>query len=193
MSAPDKTDDKDFALHDSELEESEFDELQNLSYEIADELNHKFLPWRLIFAAVGFLILIILLIVVISRSQDLAEKKQILAIEERIDQLETVFNSKLDQITKELNRLDQTLASKQAPPVKASPSPVKVLSPSEEVSSPQEKEKNDLKPKKHKVQAGDSLYQISLDYGLTIEQLCSYNNMEPNAKIYPGQELKLAP
>ncbi len=193
MSAQDRTGDKDFAVHESDPEESEFDDFRNLSYEIADEFNYKFFPWRLIFASVGFLILIILLIVVISRSQDLAETKQILAIEERIEQLETVFTSKLDQITKELNRLDQTLASKQALPVKASPSPVKVLSPPEEVSSPQEKEKNDLKPKIHKVQAGDSLYQISLDYGLTIEQLCSYNNMEANAKIYPGQELKLAP
>ena len=192
MSAPDKTDDKDFAIHDSELEESEFDELQNLSYEIADELNHKFFPWRLIFAVVGFLILIILLIVVISRSQDLAEKKQILAIEERIEQLETVFTSKLDQITKELNRFDQTLASKQASSAKPSSPPEKISS-LKEVSSPPEKEKNDLKPKIHKVQVGDSLYQISLDYGLTIEQLCSYNNMEPNAKIYPGQELKLTP
>ena len=186
MSAPDKTGNKDFAMHDSDPEESEFDDFQNLSHQIADEFNPNFFPWRSIIAAVGFLILIILLIMVISRSQDLAEKKQILAIEQRIQQLETVFTSNLNQITKEMNRLEQILTSKQAPSVKSS-------SPPEEVSSPPEMEKNDLKPKMHIVQAGDSLYQISRDYGLTIEQLCSYNKMEPNANIYPGQELKLRP
>ena len=179
MSAPDKADDKEFVMHDSDPEESEIDYLKNLTYEIADESSHKLFSIPLIIAAVGFLILIILLIVVISRSQDLAEKKQMSAIEERIDQLETVFTSKLDQVTKELNRLDQTMASKQAPPAKA--------------SSPPKKEQNDIKPKIHKVQAGDSLYQISRHYGLTLDQLCSYNKLEPYAKIYPGQELKITP
>ena len=186
MSAIDKTSDKDFTMHDSNPEESEFDDFENLSHQIADEFNSRFIPWRLIIAAVGFLILIILLIMVISRSQDLAEKKQILAMEERIEQLETAFTSKLDQITKELNRLEQILASKQAPSAKAS-------SPPEEATSLPEKENNDIKPKIHKVQAGDSLYQISRDYGLTVDELCSYNKMEPNANIYPGQELKLTP
>ena len=179
MSTPDKANDKDFVMHDSDPEGSEIDDFKNLNYEIADDFNDKLISMRLIIAAVGFLILIILLIVVIFRSQDLAEKKQISAIEERLDQLETVFTSKLDQVTKELNRLEQTMASKQAPPAKA--------------SSPPKKEKNDIKPKIHKVQAGDSLYQISQHYGLTLDQLCSYNKLEPSSKIYPGQELKLTP
>ena len=179
MNTPDNTDDKDFVMHDRDTEESEFDDFKNLTFEPAYELKHKLFSIPLIMAAVGFLILIILLIVVIFRSQDLAEKKQMSAIEERIDQLETVFTSKLDQVTKELNRLDQTMASKQAPPAKA--------------SSPPKKEQNDIKPKIHKVQAGDSLYQISQHYGLTLDQLCSYNKLEPSSKIYPSQELKLTP
>jgi LysM repeat protein len=56
-----------------------------------------------------------------------------------------------------------------------------------------QKEQIDVETKAHKVQAGDSLYRISLQYGLSIELLRDYNNLEPNATIYPGQEIKLTP
>ena len=95
MNTPDNTDDKDFVMHDRDTEESEFDDFKNLTFEPAYELKHKLFSIPLIIYAVGFLILIILLIVVISRSQDLAEKKQISALEERLDQLETVFYFKI--------------------------------------------------------------------------------------------------
>ena len=47
------------------------------------------------------------------------------------------------------------------------------------------------KSKYHQVQAGETLYGISRQYGLTVEQLRSYNNISPNATIKPGQKLKL--
>jgi LysM repeat protein len=59
------------------------------------------------------------------------------------------------------------------------------------------KYKTDVKPKVqpkiHKIQSGESLYSISRRYGLTVQQLRDYNNLEPKAKISPGQELKLIP
>jgi hypothetical protein len=183
MSVSDKDDDKEFVMQDDDSAESEVDDYENFAYEAADEISHRFFSMPLIVSAVGFLFLIILFIVIIFRGQDLAEKEHIAALGERIDRLETVLTSQLDQVTKELNRLDRTLASIQTPPAKVSPPPGKVP----------EKELPDLEPKIHKVQPGDTLYEISRQYGLTIDELCSYNKLEPYSKIYPGQKLKLTP
>jgi LysM repeat protein len=127
-----------------------------------------------------FLIFAVLLIVIINKNQNMAEKNQVLVIEKRLDGLEAEFTSlkiyiasKLDQAIKEMERSEQTAAKQKRPPA--------------------QKEQTDVKPKVHKIQAGDSLYLISRQYGLTIEHLRDYNNLEPNAKIYPGQELKLTP
>ena len=48
-------------------------------------------------------------------------------------------------------------------------------------------------PEFHQVKAGDTLFRISRRYGLTVEQLRSYNNLAQDAAIYPGQKLKLKP
>jgi LysM repeat protein len=37
------------------------------------------------------------------------------------------------------------------------------------------------------------MYSISRRYGLTVEQLRTYNNIGKNAAIRPGQKLKLSP
>jgi LysM repeat protein len=166
-----------------------------------------------IIAAVGFLILIILLIAVLSKTQDLAEKKQLLALEqrleqldrrlggledlnkqkivsatpekqldllaERLDRLETNVNAKIDQAITELQRDDRTPVQQKPPKAKTPPA--------------LKKEKKDATPTVHKVQAGETLYRISRQYEISIEQLRTYNKLEPNANIYPGQELKLVP
>ncbi len=139
-----------------------------------------------IIGAVGFLILIILLIAVISRSQDLAEKKQLLAIEERLDvlaekinRLETTVTSKMDRVIMDLE-IDKQMKVEQKPLPEQTPSPAK-------------KEQKDEKPKVHTVKAGETLFRISQRYGLSIEQLRTYNKLDSNAKIYPRQELKLTP
>jgi hypothetical protein len=186
MNTPDNTDDKDFVMHDRDTEESEFDDFKNLTFEPAYELKHKLFSIPLIMAAVGFLVLIILLIAVIFRGQDLADKKQIIAIEEkldliagRLDRLESGVNSKIDQIIKEMENRNRI--------------PVQQAAPTAKIPQPEKKEEKAAKSKIHKVQAGDTLYQISRQYGLSIEQLRSDNQLGPNVKIYPGQELKLSP
>jgi len=146
----------------------------------ANEVYHKVLSKLLIIAAVVFLIFVILFVVVLSQSQDLADKNQVLEIEKRLDRLETKFTSlktyiasKLDQAIQEMERDKNTIVT-QNPPF-------------------EQDEQQNLKPKVHKVLAGESLSRISRYYGLTIKQLRDYNNLEPNAKIYPGQELKINP
>ena len=146
----------------------------------ANEVYHKVLSKLLIIAAVVFLIFVILFVVVLSQSQDLADKNQVLEIEKRLDRLENKFTSlqtyiasKLDQAIQEMER-DRNKIVTQNPPF-------------------EQDEQQNIKPKVHKVLAGESLSRISRYYGLTIKQLRDYNNLDPNAKIYPGQELKINP
>ena len=186
MSTPDNANDKDFVMHDSDTDEDVINHHENETHETARELFRKPLSMPLIISAVGFLVLTILLIAVIFRGQDLVDKKQIFAIEKkldlmagRIDQLESGVNSKMDQIIKKLENLKQTTVQKTSPTAKMSQS--------------EKKEIKAAKPIIHTVQAGDTLYQIGRDYGLSIEQLRSYNQLELNTKIYPGQKLKLTP
>jgi LysM repeat protein len=186
MSTPDNANDKNFVIHDSDTNEDVIDHYEDETHETTRELFRKPFSMPLIISAVGFLVLTILLIAVIFRGQDLVDKKQIFAIEKRldlmagkIDQLESGVNSKTDQIIKKLENLKQTTVQKTAPTAKMSQS--------------EKKEIKAAKPSIHTVQAGDTLYQISRNYGLSIEQLRSYNQLELNAKIYPGQKLKLTP
>ena len=186
MNNPDNDSNKNFVMNDSETSENTFDHYDNKTYETLNESYRKPLFMPLIIAAVGFLIVIILLIAIISRGQDLAERKQILAIEERlnflaerIDRVESIVNSKMDEVIREIERKNQTTTITKTPAVKAAPPPTK--------------EQKEVNPKIHKVQAGDTLYQISRHYGISIAQLRAYNKLEQNTKIYPGQELKLSP
>lgn len=45
----------------------------------------------------------------------------------------------------------------------------------------------------HIVQAGETLYKISRQYGLTVEEMRRSNNLEANSVIYPGQKLTIRP
>ncbi|HJX33869.1 MAG TPA: LysM peptidoglycan-binding domain-containing protein [Desulfatiglandales bacterium] len=45
----------------------------------------------------------------------------------------------------------------------------------------------------HQVLAGETLYRISLKYGLTVEELRRINKIPPEAVIYVGQRLKVTP
>ena len=186
MSFSDNASDKDFFMSESDTSENAIEQYDIKTYETLKELYRKSLSLPLIIVAAGFLIIVILLIAVIFRGQDLAEKKQISAIEERLDlmakkldRVETIVASKMDQVISELERDDQTTVIQSTPTAKTPPTP--------------KKEQKDVKPKIHKVQAGDTLYEISRHYGLSIAQLRAYNKLKSNAKIYPGQELKLTP
>jgi LysM repeat protein len=213
MSNPDNTTDKDFVMSDGDASDDTIDSDDDEFYESVNSSHKKTSSLPSIIAAVGFLILIILLIAVLSRTQDLAEKKQLLALEqrleqlerrlggledmnkqkivsptpetqldllaERLDRLETNVNAKIDQVITELQRDDRTPVQQKAPKAITPPAP--------------KKEKKAMTPTAHKVQAGETLYRISRQYGISIEQLRTYNKLGPNAKIYPGQELKLVP
>jgi LysM repeat protein len=48
-------------------------------------------------------------------------------------------------------------------------------------------------PTRYKVKAGDTLFSIALNYGLTLEALIQFNRLDNPDRIYPGQELVIPP
>lgn len=51
------------------------------------------------------------------------------------------------------------------------------------------KDKYGLDPTQHQVEAGDSLWKLSLDYGVSMRQIARWNGIGTTTTIYPGQEL----
>jgi LysM repeat protein len=190
MTNPDDKTDIDFVWHSNYSEEDQIDNYEHVTNEPSYDPQRKWFSIPMVAGAVGFSILAVLLIVVLSRSQNYAGKKQVWALEKRLDGLEAEFislktyiASKLDQAIKEIEQDRYTTATKNATPAKTPPSAQKEL----------KDDKPKVQPKVHIVLAGESLSRISRYYGLTIEQLREYNNLDLNATIHPGQRLELSP
>jgi len=186
MTNPDDKTDIDFVWHSNYSEEDQIDSYEHVTNEPSYDSQRKWFSIPMVAGAVGFSILAVLLIVVLSKSQNYTEKKQVWALEKKLDRLEAEFislktyiASKLDQAIKEIEQDRYTTATKNATPAKTPPSA--------------QKELKDDKQKVHIVLAGESLSRISRYYGLTIEQLREYNNLDLNATIHPGQKLELSP
>jgi LysM repeat protein len=172
--------------------------------------NKSYLPYTL--GGIGLVIIVILLVTVLFRSSDVVDSQQLLALEERIqgleqrlatvglidqaldrigknekelnlimarvDRFEGTVTTQIDQIIKELGKLHQKTGSAPAPKAGAPP--------------PVAKSTRKKKTKVHEVSAGETLYAISRRYGLTVDQLRTYNNIRKDAAIRPGQKLKLS-
>ena len=86
--------DKDFIWRanynrDNDNREDHIDVYENSKYEVSNESNRRLFSIPVIIGAVAVLVLIVLLIVSLSSRQDNSGKKQILAIEKRLDKLES--------------------------------------------------------------------------------------------------------
>jgi LysM repeat protein len=106
-------------------------------------------------------------------------EKELGLIMARVDRFEGTVSTQIDQIIKELGTLHQKVGSAPAAKVKTS-QPVAESTPKKQANV-------------HEVRAGDTLYSISRRYGLTVDQLRTYNNIGKDATIRPGQKLKLSP
>jgi LysM repeat protein len=172
--------------------------------------GHSFKP---IFIAVsGFLILIVLSIVLIARTYSLAEKAQLLALQSRIEQLESHLGSletgggmsatggpgnQLILLTERLDQLEANMTARIASianQLQTAPHPSAPAAAPEAktVASPPAAQK-ETKARIHTVQKGETLYRISRQYNLSVEQLRQYNKLDANASIYPGQKLNVSP
>jgi len=199
-----------FENHDNFVINDKYDDARELNQEdYYDDhsgiLRKKYLnPFTI--GAAGLVVIVILLVVFLSGPEDTVDSKRLQSLEAKIQQLEIKlasieaidqalgrlgkqeqnlnliserfdrFNStvttQIDQIIKELGALHQK--SSQAP-------------------QPANTDQKETKAKFHQVRAKETLWGISRQYGLTVSQLRSYNNMGSNATLQPGQKLKLTP
>jgi LysM repeat protein len=106
------------------------------------------------------------------------QEEELDLLSNRLDRFETTTKTQIDQIIKELGMLHQKTAN--MPTSRA------------QATQPTAESKKVTKQTYHEVRAGETLYGISRLYGLTVEQLRSYNNIGPKDAIQPGQKLKLS-
>ena len=154
----------------------------------------------------GLFIVVILLIVFLSGPKETNDDNQLLLLQTKIQQMEQKFESmgSVDQTLDRLGKLEQKLSlvsdnfehfnstiASQIDQI------IKELSVLHQKSSnkpqPVKSAQKQTKPQYHQVRPKETLWGISRQYGLTLDQLRRYNRMGSNATIQPGQKLKLTP
>jgi LysM repeat protein len=210
-----KHDDQDDFVISKTLDETEAEELRREDdYKSATSVFRKKSVTPYVIGAAGFIVLVVLFATFLTGPRDSVTRDQLQSLDarmqalekisekmdkieedldhlrkqeqetglltERINHFESTVATQIDQIIKELGKLHQKTAQESSP--KTQPSqPAATTTPKETTS------------KFHQVRAGETLYSISRNYGLTVEQLRTYNHIGPNTSIYPGQKLRLTP
>ena len=204
---------EDFVISEDDDTDGEEDLGQQDYYEDQTGLFHNKLNRTYIIGAIGLVIIVILLVMVLAGPSDVVDRQQVQALEDRIQQLEKritttgvmdealgridsnekelslimervdrfegTVSTQIDQIIKELGKLHQKAGT--APATKA------------KTPQPAAKSTPEKQTKVHEVRTGETLYSISRRYGLTVDQLRTYNNIGKDTAIRPGQKLKLSP
>ncbi|MEW6667437.1 MAG: LysM peptidoglycan-binding domain-containing protein [Thermodesulfobacteriota bacterium] len=168
----------------------------------------------LVLVILGLLVLAVLLIALIARTGDPSRDapykdmdSRIQRVEQRLVKMEGLQHriSKLEQKTGEYNlllmdrmdRIEKALSAPKeqkaeekriAPPRREGPVEAK-QEPSKPVTPPKE-----AKPiTYHQVLEGETLYRISRNYGLSVDELLRMNNLAPGSTIRKGQKLRVGP
>jgi LysM repeat protein len=85
----------------------------------------------------------------------------------------------IDELSRRIDRLENRIAAIAPGPQASTPAP--------------EKTTLQTKAEYHEVRRGETLFRISKDYGLSLEQLCRLNQITPETPIQPGQKLLVSP
>jgi LysM repeat protein len=200
---------------DEKYNEEELKELNREDYydDHSGILQKKyFTPFTV--GGIGLVIIVILFIVLLTGTKDTVDSEQLQSLETRIQQLEKKLASvagmdqTLDQIGKQEEKLnsigqrfdsfnsavstqiDQIIKELGALHKKSSQSPAPQAQQTQQAAITGKKE---AKPEFHQVRPKETLWGISRQYGLSLDQLRSYNNIGPKGTIRPGQQLKLTP
>ena len=94
---------------------------------------------------------------------------------ERFDRLEASMTLRMDHVVKGLNNLQKQMAQ--------------VRTKKTEVVKPAKVAKKTTKKRYYTVRRGDTLYEISRRYGLTVKKIRILNKLSDKAVIHPGQKL----
>jgi len=159
----------------------------------------------------GFLVMILLFIVFLSKTADIADKDKIVNIEKRLALLEERLG-KIDEIDEKLILLDTQrkkfdLFVDRFDRFETSTS-LKMDIINNELYTSKKRDKKVAERKKpektkflkktahpvyHEVKPKETLYQISRRYGLTVDDLRKFNRLTPETVIHPGQKLIFSP
>ncbi len=66
-----------------------------------------------------------------------------------------------------------------------------LINPGQKLIVSSQKKRSDKKPILYTVKRGDTLLQISRKHGVSIEKICTWNNIDINKTLYPGQRLTI--
>ena len=95
----------------------------------------------------------------------------------RFNRLESSLGKRIDQLATDVKKLK-------------TPPPAKKAAPKASSTQKAPAEKPDVRY--HTVQKKETLYRISVTYGLTVEQLLQLNDLPKDAVIKPGQKLRVS-
>jgi hypothetical protein len=167
--------------------------------------HNKYLK-RFTIGGVGIVVIVVLLVIFLSGHDDTVDSRKVQLLEVKIKQLEKKLASMgaLDQAFDRLDELEQKLSLISEQNDRSDRTVMTQIDQIiKELGLLHQKSSQALKPVKadqkktiskfHQVRAQETLWSISRQYGLTLDQLRSYNNIGPKATIQPGQRLKLTP
>ena len=199
-----------FENHDNFVINDKYDDARELNQEdYYDDhsgiLRKKYLnPFTI--GGAGLVVIVILLIVFLSGPEDAVDSNRLQSLEAKIQQLEKklasidAINQALDRLGKQeqnLNLISERFERFNSTVTTQIDQIIKELGALHQKSSqapqPANTDQKETKAKFHQVRAKETLWGISRQYGLTVSQLRSYNNMGSNATLQPGQKLKLTP
>lgn len=96
-----------------------------------------------------------------------------------VDRSGKSLTQRLDKLTQKLDQLEKRMAS--------APAKTEATYPIQRRPFPPDKGRY------HEVRSGETLYRISRQYGISMDELCRLNNLTPEQAIHPGQKLLVAP
>ena len=195
-----------FVINDK-YDDEEVQELNREDYydDHAGMFRKKYLtPFTI--GGVGIFVIVILIVIFLSGPKDVVDSRQLQSLETKIQQLEKKLASigvmdqaldrldkqeqKLNLISERFDRFNSTVTTQIDQIIKE----LGVLHQnSSQTPQPVKTDQNETKPKFHLVRSEETLWGISRQYGLTLDQLRNYNNIGAKATIQPGQRLKLTP
>ena len=185
------------------------DLLEEREHHIWDKKKASSIP--LVLLGLGFVVMIILFIVFLSKMSDMASKTKVDRIEKRLALLEEKLGKinkideklilletqgkKFDLFVDRLDRFETSMSLKMDIINNELFTSQKKGKKAAESKKPEQAKisQKSAKPAYHEVKAQETLYQISRRYGITVDDLRKLNRLTPETVIHPGQKLIVAP
>ena len=209
---------EDFIINENYAPAEEVDLSREEYYERPSAAFKKKSIAPVVIGGLGLIVLVVILVLIFSRPKNIVDQKQLQALETRMQQLEKKLatigvmdqiierlgkqEQKLDRFEKKTDRFESTVTTQIDQIIIELGALHQKISQKTPASAPQPEtaakkqpgaaKKAQSKAQFHQVQVGETLYRISRQYGLSIAQLRTYNDLAANAAIYPGQKLKLS-